>query len=187
MNRECGITTVDESEIPERWRAAALSKIESSSLEKRNSLPGCYYRDSDFCYLDDMTGEYFMVIYRLTCNNRIEGDYVDLTLVPEHYTGYSGEKAHRVWRTIYDENCFGVSELDILTGRSPANMAVPDTMNENASGSGDEEQCLEKRVYYRIVSGMSSLHPSYPSTPCSLVYLSRTPRIHLNAHMSWRS
>jgi hypothetical protein len=52
MNRECGITTVDEvslnffsfyaqyrltseqSEIPERWRAAALSKIESSSLEK---------------------------------------------------------------------------------------------------------------------------------------------------------
>lgn len=63
MNRECGITTVDESEIPERWRAAALSKIESSSLEKRNSLPGCYYRDSDFCYLDDMTGKYPMDIY----------------------------------------------------------------------------------------------------------------------------
>jgi len=143
MNRECGITTVDESEIPERWRAAALSKIESSSLEKRNSLPGCYYRDSDFCFLDDMT----------------EGDYVDLSVVPEHYTGYSGEKAHRVWRAIYEENCFGLSEYDIISGRSSA--GLPDTMNEHL-GEGDE-QCLEKRVYYKVISG---LHASISTHIC---------------------
>jgi ERO1-like protein beta len=34
MNRECGITTVDESEIPEKWRAAALSKIELPSPDQ---------------------------------------------------------------------------------------------------------------------------------------------------------
>jgi ERO1-like protein beta len=93
MNRECGITTVDEvwalvqsiircnnvssaqSQIPEKWRAATLSKIELPPIEKvqlhskhsifirtdeynkRIQLPGCYYRESDFCYLDDLTGE----------------------------------------------------------------------------------------------------------------------------------
>ena len=32
--------------------------------------------------------------------------YVDLTINPERFTGYSGEAAHRIWRAIYEENCF---------------------------------------------------------------------------------
>lgn len=79
----------------------------------------------------------------------VEGDYVDLTLIPEYYTGYSGEKAHRVWRSIYEENCFGLTEYDVISGRS--NAPLPHTMNEHL-GEGDE-QCLEKRVYYKIISG----------------------------------
>ncbi|KAG9316344.1 hypothetical protein JVU11DRAFT_2375 [Chiua virens] len=112
MNRECGITTVDESEIPEKWRAAALSKIDLPPADERIQLPGCYYRDSDFCFLDDMT----------------EGDYVDLTLVPERYTGYSGNSAHRTWRAIYEENCFGLSELNLLSGKSVAPVTLTDTL-----------------------------------------------------------
>lgn len=112
-----------------------------------------------------------------------EGDYVDLTQVPEHYTGYSGEKAHRVWRTIYDENCFGVSELDVMTGRVPANKAVPDTMS---GGNEEGEQCLEKRVYYKIISGTNSI--SFPLSLPILIWgdLCRTPRVNLNPHLSWR-
>jgi ERO1-like protein beta len=83
-------------------------------------------------------------------STRTEGDYVDLSDVPEHYTGYSGEKAHRVWRSIYEENCFGLTEYDVISGRSTA--GLPDTMNEHL-GEGDE-QCLEKRVYYKVISGM---------------------------------
>lgn len=33
-------------------------------------------------------------------------EYVDLLLNPERFTGYAGESAHRIWRTIYLENCF---------------------------------------------------------------------------------
>jgi ERO1-like protein beta len=55
-SRECAITSVDESSVPEKWRVAALSKVELPSSDKRTQLPGCYYRDSDFCFLDDMTG-----------------------------------------------------------------------------------------------------------------------------------
>ncbi|KAG1663714.1 ERO1-like protein beta [Nymphon striatum] len=32
--------------------------------------------------------------------------YVDLLLNPERYTGYRGPSAHRIWNTIYKENCF---------------------------------------------------------------------------------
>ncbi|KAJ4441485.1 hypothetical protein ANN_11340 [Periplaneta americana] len=33
-------------------------------------------------------------------------EYVDLLLNPERYTGYKGKSAHRIWDSIYLENCF---------------------------------------------------------------------------------
>ena len=32
--------------------------------------------------------------------------YVDLLKNPERYTGYKGFSPHRIWRAVYDENCF---------------------------------------------------------------------------------
>ena len=32
--------------------------------------------------------------------------YVDLLANPERFTGYKGEEAWKIWRAIYDENCF---------------------------------------------------------------------------------
>lgn len=32
--------------------------------------------------------------------------FVDLLLNPERYTGYKGQPAQRIWKTIYEENCF---------------------------------------------------------------------------------
>ena len=31
---------------------------------------------------------------------------VDLVINPERYTGYRGELSRRIWRAIYEENCF---------------------------------------------------------------------------------
>ena len=45
-----------------------------------------------FCYLDNEESE--------------DSKYVDLLLNPERYTGYAGPSAHRIWRSIYQENCF---------------------------------------------------------------------------------
>lgn len=154
----CAITTVDERDVPEKWRSTTLSKLESSSIGKLHELPGCYYRDSDFCFLDDNT----------------EGDYFDLSLVPERFTGYSGPDARRIWRSIYEENCFGLSELNLMAGKSAAPVSLPDSMSEAFSGEGNEidhaEHCLEKRVYYKIISG---LHTSI-STHICLDYLNQT-------------
>ncbi|TBU56372.1 endoplasmic oxidoreductin [Dichomitus squalens] len=152
MNRECGITTVDESEIPERWRAAELSKIEVPEGDQRTVLPGCYYRDSDYCFLDDLT----------------EGDYIDLSLNPERFTGYAGPSANRVWKAIYEENCFGLSELGLLSSSNSPNpglASLPDSMSGAlvADGTESSKECLEQRVYYKIVSG---LHASISTHIC---------------------
>lgn len=32
--------------------------------------------------------------------------YVDLSRNPERYTGYKGNSAQMVWKSIYQENCF---------------------------------------------------------------------------------
>ncbi|CAG7785407.1 unnamed protein product, partial [Allacma fusca] len=37
--------------------------------------------------------------------------YVDLLLNPERYTGYEGPSAHRVWGSIYNENCFSFNQF----------------------------------------------------------------------------
>ncbi|KAF9075420.1 hypothetical protein BDP27DRAFT_1257115 [Rhodocollybia butyracea] len=153
-NPSCAITTIDESQVPLKWRASALSKVDGL-VDERHELPGCYYRDSDFCWLDDNT----------------EGDYYDLTLVPERFTGYSGPEAHRIWRTIYEENCFGLSEFTLMSGKAPAAVTLPDTMTDVLREDGaDTDQCLEKRVYYKVISG---LHASISTHICA-EYLNQT-------------
>ncbi|CAE6478025.1 unnamed protein product [Rhizoctonia solani] len=153
--RECGVTSVDESEVPEMWRAAALSKVQGLSEESRQSFPGCYYRDSDFCFLDDEATS--------------DGEYVDLTANPERFTGYAGDGARQVWKAIYEENCFGLTEakqsgrlggLGVPTGKPLSGVVVPPGL---ASEGGDPKTweasgaaCLEKRVF---------THPS-PLTSC---------------------
>lgn len=56
------------------------------------------------------------------------GIYVDLVANPERFTGYSGEPARMIWNSIRDENCFG----------------------------GENDLCLEKRVFYRLISGLQA-------------------------------
>lgn len=147
MDPGCAITTVDESDIPEKWRAKALSRVDPLK-DDRHNLPGCYYRDSDFCFLDDNT----------------EGDYFDLSQIPERYTGYSGPDAHRIWSSIYQENCFGLSEMNLMSGKSAAPVNLPDTMTDILREEGDSDTCLEKRVYYKVISG---LHASISTHICS--------------------
>ncbi|KAH8813169.1 endoplasmic reticulum Oxidoreductin 1-domain-containing protein [Xylogone sp. PMI_703] len=111
-----------------------------------------------------------------------KGDYVSLVDNPERFTGYAGVGARQVWSAIYLENCFskasfhkpetlgvspfpppGPAALDFKNvlqahGRQQ-NLAglreqAPNTPFVSESGMENEDQCLEKRVFYRVVSGM---------------------------------
>ena len=71
--------------------------------------------------------------------------YVDLTLNPERYTGYRGESATRIWNAIYEENCF-----------RPEDAAKDDPPDVAFLKDKVDDMCLEKRAFYRIVSGLHS-------------------------------
>ena len=58
--------------------------------------------------------------------------YVDLTLNPERFTGYSGPSAARIWRAIYEENCFNL-DARALAQPSPA---APQTPGADADAAG---------------------------------------------------
>uniref|UniRef100_A0A8D3CQ80 ERO1-like protein alpha n=2 Tax=Scophthalmus maximus TaxID=52904 RepID=A0A8D3CQ80_SCOMX len=72
-----------------------------------------------------------------------DSQHVDLLLNPERFTGYRGPEAWKIWNSIYEENCFKP-----LTVKRPL---APDSFR---SSSGPEGQCVEKRAFYRLISGL---------------------------------
>jgi ERO1-like protein beta len=125
-----------------------------------------------------------------------KGDYVSLAENPERFTGYSGEGAHQVWEAIYRENCFSRPSSSDKTAALPGSFApVPGFSQNQAQAAMDfrqvmkahdreqarksgaiedalefEDECLEKRVFYRVISGM---HASI-STHLCYDYLNQT-------------
>lgn len=87
-----------------------------------------------------------------------EYQYVNLLINPERYTGYAGEHAHRIWNAIYSQSCFeGVDPAAFAS--SPATFLSPsdsvvDAASANASAADSGSCPHEKRVFYRLISGM---------------------------------
>ncbi|CAL8080814.1 unnamed protein product [Orchesella dallaii] len=77
-----------------------------------------------------------------TVKDEIDSDmqYVDLLLNPERYTGYKGPSAIRVWDAIYKENCF-------------RSLGASNSLGPFGTDSS-EEVCIEKRTFYRAISGL---------------------------------
>lgn len=61
--------------------------------------------------------------------------YVDLLVNPERFTGYGGSQSFDVWKAIYSENCFPNTNPLSMTKEEP-------------------EKCVEKNLFYRLISGM---------------------------------
>ncbi|CAI4218652.1 unnamed protein product [Parascedosporium putredinis] len=169
-NIACAVATLDnEEDIPEVWRAEELSKLEGPRAKHPNKSYDDECDDRDYCVPEDESAT-------------SKGDYVSLLQNPERFTGYAGDGAKQVWDAIYRENCFqkssfpkssppGVSDwppkgpaaLDIkhvleAAGRQQAleqkRQESPNTPFVAETGLELEDQCIEKRVFYRVISGM---------------------------------
>ncbi|CAD6576731.1 MAG: hypothetical protein TREMPRED_001759 [Tremellales sp. Tagirdzhanova-0007] len=114
-----------------------------------NRACGVEAADEDFCYIEDDATQ--------------DGQYIDLTINPERFTGYAGDSAHHVWRAIYEENCFGLSEASMDAAAAVASQSGRLGFSKLSEGWGTEmvqslktedEMCEEKKVYYRVISGL---------------------------------
>lgn len=110
-----------------------------------------------------------------------KGDYVSLLRNPERFTGYGGEGAKQVWDAIYRENCFQRSSFPhsanlggMSLNNNPAALDFKHVMDAAgrqaqleaqrvehpnipfvaSTGYEVDDECLEKRVFYRVMSGM---------------------------------
>ena len=123
--------------------------------------------ERDYCIPDDFYSASDMI-------------YVSLIHNPERFTGYAGPHAHSIWREIYKRNCFTVdssnkqetdncetieelahsniqSAKSNIAGlfESPAGYSNAWESDEvNRQSLLKENTCLEKRVFFRIISGM---------------------------------
>lgn len=144
-NRACAVDTVDdESTLPEVWRASYLGQFKKNSFSIESQI------DSNRVELSCVTNANERLLaekaaqqankdYCIPEDDRAgpDGVYVSLPDNPERYTGYAGSHANNVWKAVYEENCFG------YTG-------------EEESSLTEQEQCIEQRLFYRLLSGMHS-------------------------------
>ncbi|OJJ88767.1 ER oxidoreductin [Aspergillus glaucus CBS 516.65] len=192
-NIACSVNTIDlEEDIPLTWRAEELSKLEGPKAghpgrKQQAERP----RDRPLQgMLGDNVGESCVVEYDDECDERDycvpedegasgKGDYVSLVDNPERFTGYAGPGAHQVWDAIYRENCFlkptpglSVSPAQELGGLQAMNdfRNVLQMEMKRPDGYPLDNECLEKRVFHRVISGM---HASI-STHLCWDYLNQT-------------
>jgi hypothetical protein len=165
------LKTTDEAQVLASDKVESVRKSHSheasaKSHDSTSLVPDtCQCAETDFCHWEDEEWS-------------PESLWVDLIDNPERFTGYSGPSAHKVWRSIYEENCFGLARPSASAGQLLANGAIRGSglnakSHESARQSAEalssllqkqstpfgtadptSEQCLEKRVFYRIISGL---------------------------------
>lgn len=128
----------------EAERAEVLGAVDRSlSNETRQAMLNWNKHEDDierFCVVDD--------------EDCPDSQYVDLLINPERFTGYKGPEAWRIWDSIYEENCFKP-----LSVKRPLNPLATYTAKGNEGRRFHrwlQDQCVEKRAFYRLVSGLHS-------------------------------
>jgi ERO1-like protein beta len=183
-NRACAVDTLDsEEDIPPIWRAQELSKLEGlhahhPGRQQQKERPEAKPLQG---MLGDDVDESCVVEYDDECDERdycvpedegatAKGDYVSLVNNTERFTGYAGAGANQVWDAIYSENCFlqGPPQassfgISVPPGAMKAVKGIRSVMQGPKTGSLESdnhelgllnEECLEQRAFYRIISGM---------------------------------
>lgn len=135
--RDCSVCECEPDEIPEPWRKEEEmhDKESCDSLQRESNI--------DRTILPSMKAKLMSVHdwkgYRnpwMPDENGVEYSYINLLRNGERYTGYKGEHANRVWKAIYEQPCI----QDVL----------------NAATESETNIHPERRVFYKLISGMHS-------------------------------
>jgi hypothetical protein len=98
-------------------------------------------------------------LYISTCNLNVQGGvFVNLEKNPERFTGYAGPSAQRIWKAIYEENCFGMPQMSPMLKM---------------------QECVEHQLYYKIISGKQLFVSESCFLHLTMAY-NRTSRVHFH-------
>ncbi|SMN20471.1 similar to Saccharomyces cerevisiae YML130C ERO1 Thiol oxidase required for oxidative protein folding in the endoplasmic reticulum [Maudiozyma saulgeensis] len=136
FSRSCAVDVVEDwDKLPEYWQPEVLGSLENDST---NETETHHTAEDDASFLNELCNSKNDKMNQLESNNDLNyydiNDFlnedavlVDLSKNPERFTGYGGQEAGQIWKSIYAENCFSSDEADT---------------------------CLAKDAFYRIVSGL---------------------------------
>ncbi|PXF46571.1 Endoplasmic reticulum oxidoreductin-2 [Gracilariopsis chorda] len=136
--RECTVKNCREDEVPEAWRDQQGKPCVRSHQKRDDPLNNVDRRLTGLAALVGQPLWYTADDDAWTVrDDERDSVYVDLRRNPEQYTGYAGPGSQRVWKAIYDENCFIFSD-------------------KCRTGICDSDTCKEERVLYSLISGLHS-------------------------------
>ncbi|KAK4345248.1 hypothetical protein RND71_035424 [Anisodus tanguticus] len=126
--RDCSVCECPENEFPEPFKAQSHRRSSSNLVCLEENTEGAVDRT-----IDSKAFKGWVEVDNPWTNDdetdNAEMTYVNLQLNPERYTGYSGSSARRIWDAVYIENC-----------------------PKYPSG----EICPEKKILYKLISGLHS-------------------------------
>ncbi|XP_028119101.1 endoplasmic reticulum oxidoreductin-1-like isoform X2 [Camellia sinensis] len=126
--RDCSVCECPETEFPEIFKKPPRG-LPSDDLVCQEGKPQATVDRT----LDSKAFRGWMEVDNPWTNDdetdNSEMTYVNLQLNPERYTGYAGPSARRIWDAVYSENCPKYSSGEI---------------------------CQEKKVLYKLISGLHS-------------------------------
>ncbi|PON67277.1 Endoplasmic reticulum oxidoreductin [Parasponia andersonii] len=127
--RDCSVCECPENEFPETFKKPWTHGLPSDDLVCQEGKPQSTVDRT----LDSRAFRGWIVTDNPWTNDdetdNGEMTYVNLQLNPERYTGYTGPSARRIWDAVYSENCPRYSSGEI---------------------------CQEKKVLYKLISGLHS-------------------------------
>mmetsp|Transcript_20147 Transcript_20147/g.33059 ORF Transcript_20147/g.33059 Transcript_20147/m.33059 type:complete len:467 (-) Transcript_20147:141-1541(-) len=129
---DCAVCECSKDEVPSSWQSKEPPPKEDSEAVDSTCMDCTQSSEG----LEDVNLDLDRSVFLNWTDTReklwIEPDndddctYVNLLINEERYTGFGGYTAAKIWLAIYRENCF----------------------------QNSKEQCLEERVFYRLISGL---------------------------------
>ena len=136
FSRSCAVDVVEDwDNLPEYWQPEVLGSLDNATSDESVTH---HTPEDDTSFLNELCNDdkkqHFLEKNEDDLNYYDINDFlnkdavlVDLSKNPERFTGYGGQQAGQIWKSIYAENCFSSDEADT---------------------------CLAKDAFYRIVSGL---------------------------------
>lgn len=126
LSRNCAVDECDKKEFEENW------------CDEDNKILGQVNSDIDTEKFNKWIETVNPWSVDLQNHNETDVTYIDLAQNPERFTGYKGNEANKIWRAIYEENCFKLG----------------DSNSDTKPFDQNSEQCLEKRVFFKLIAGL---------------------------------
>ncbi|KAM9860973.1 ERO1-like protein alpha [Aulostomus maculatus] len=160
--RDCAVKPCSPNEVPEGLRSSFHDKYSAEANEQLDKCERAEHLGAVDVSLSDETREFLQAWSKhddeaerfcvLDDEESPDSQYVDLLLNPERFTGYSGPEAWIIWNSIYEENCF--KPYSIKRPLKPSLFQSSTKSDATAFYSWLEGECVEKRAFYRLVSGL---------------------------------